>query len=78
MQKNKINYKKIFSNLQKNKYILVSAHTEEDIQNEESFISLRSALKSIAQKYQVPIIYSTHPRTQKFIDQRHFNFDALI
>ena len=65
-------------NLQKNKYILVSAHREENIDNEENFISLMSALNNIAQKYQMPIIYSTHPRTKKFIDKRDFKFHPLI
>lgn len=65
-------------NLQKNKYILVSAHREENIDNEENFISLMSALNNIAQKYQMPIIYSTHPRTKKFIDKRNFKFHPLI
>ena len=65
-------------NLEKGKYILVSAHREENIDNEENFISLMSALNNIAQKYQMPIIYSTHPRTKKFIDKRDFKFHPLI
>jgi UDP-N-acetylglucosamine 2-epimerase (non-hydrolysing) len=65
-------------NIQQNKYRLVSAHREENIDNEENFISLMSALNNIAQKYQMPIIYSTHPRSKKFIDKRNFKFHPLI
>lgn len=65
-------------NLQKGRYILVSAHREENIDNEENFMSLMKAINNIAEKYQMPIIYSTHPRSKKFIDQREFKFHPLV
>lgn len=64
--------------LEANKYILVSAHREENIDNEANFMSLMNAINSIAERYQVPVIYSTHPRSQKFIDQRDFKFHPLV
>lgn len=65
-------------NLEKNKYILLSAHREENIDNEENFMSLMSAINDIAEKYQMPVIYSTHPRSQKFIEKRNFKFHPLV
>jgi len=59
-------------------YILVSAHREENIDNEENFMSLMSAINNIAQHYQMPVIYSTHPRSAKFIEQRKFKFHPLV
>lgn len=64
--------------LEKNKYILLSAHREENIDNEENFMSLMHAINDIAEKYQMPVIYSTHPRSQKFIDKRNFKFHPLV
>ena len=64
--------------LESQKYILVSAHREENIDNEEHFMSLMNSINSIAEKYQMPIIYSTHPRSKKFIDQRNFQFHPLV
>lgn len=64
--------------LQKNKYILLSSHREENIDNEENFMSLMTAINDIAEKYQMPVIYSTHPRSQKFIDKRNFKFHPLV
>ena len=60
------------------KYILVSAHREENIDIEENFMELMNSINNIAQKYNVPVIYSTHPRTQKFIDSRGFKFDRRV
>ena len=65
-------------NLQKNKYILLSSHREENIDNEENFMSLMNAVNDIAEKYQMPVIYSTHPRSQKYIDKRNFKFHPLV
>lgn len=65
-------------NLEKNKYILVSAHREENIDNEDNFLSLMGAINTIAEKYQVPVIYSTHPRTKKTIEARQFKFHSLV
>lgn len=64
--------------LEKNRYILLSAHREENIDNEENFMSLMNAVNNIAEKYQMPVIYSTHPRSQKFIDKRKFKFHPLV
>ncbi|ULL19398.1 UDP-N-acetylglucosamine 2-epimerase (non-hydrolyzing) [Paenibacillus sp. H1-7] len=64
--------------LQSGKYILVSAHREENIDNEKNFFSLMTALNNIAEIYQLPIIYSTHPRSWNKIEQRKFKFHELI
>lgn len=64
--------------LRADKYILVSAHREENIDDEENFYSLMNALNNIAETYQLPIIYSTHPRTWKRIEQSGFKFHELI
>ncbi len=64
--------------LEKGKYILVSAHREENIDNEDNFISLMTAINNIAERYQMPVIYSTHPRSMKFIEKRSFQFHPLV
>jgi len=64
--------------LEKGKYILVSAHREENIDNETNFMSLMNALNDIAETYQLPIIYSTHPRSWKRIEERGFKFHPLV
>ena len=64
--------------LESNKYILVSAHREENIDNEDNFMSLMNSINAIAEKYELPVIYSTHPRSQKFINQRGFEFHPLV
>lgn len=64
--------------LGKNKYFLISAHREENIDNEKNFFSLMNAINFIAKEYKLPIIFSTHPRTQKFIEKRNFKFDELV
>jgi len=64
--------------LKKNKYILVSAHREENIDNEVHFLSLMTAINDMAETYQMPVIYSTHPRSKKFIEQRNFQFHPLV
>ena len=64
--------------LEKGKYILVSAHREENIDLEDNFFSLMNAINHMAETYQVPVIYSTHPRSRKFIEQRHFQFHPLV
>lgn len=64
--------------LEEGKYILVSAHREENIDDEKHFISLMNALNNIAETYQLPIIYSTHPRSWKKIEERGFKFHPLI
>jgi len=64
--------------LETNRYILVSAHREENIDNEEHFISLMTAIDDMAEQYQMPVIYSTHPRSRKFIEQRNFQCHPLV
>jgi UDP-N-acetylglucosamine 2-epimerase (non-hydrolysing) len=64
--------------LEPEKYILVSAHREENIDHEENFYSLMNALNHIADRFQMPVIYSTHPRSWKKIEERNFKFNPLI
>ena len=64
--------------LKKNEYIIVSAHREENIDNEKNFMSLMTGINSIAENYQMPVIYSTHPRSMKFIEKRKFIFHPLV
>lgn len=59
-------------------YILLSAHREENIDNEENFISLMEAVNRIAEAYQMPVLYSCHPRSKKHIDARGFVFHPLV
>jgi len=77
---NKIEESKVLEvlGLEKEKYILVSAHREENIDNDKNFFSLMNALNNIAETYQLPIIYSTHPRSWKKIEERSFDFHPLI
>lgn len=64
--------------LEQGKYILLSAHREENIDLEENFMPLMTSVNKIAEKYNIPIIYSMHPRSKKFIDQRGFEFHPLV
>ena len=64
--------------LEKGKYIVVSAHREENIDIEENFMELMNSINAIAEKYQVPVIYSTHPRSRKWIEKRGFKFHPLV
>ena len=68
-------------NLQKNKYFVISAHREENISNENNFASLISILNIISEKYNQPVIVSTHPRTRKMIEEKkiilHKNINLL-
>lgn len=64
--------------LEKEKYILLSAHREENIDTEENFFSLMNAVNALAQRYDMPILYSCHPRSAKFIEQRNFVFDSRV
>ena len=64
--------------LEKKKYILLSAHREENIDIEENFMELMNSVNIIAKKYGMPVIYSTHPRSAKFIEKRGFKFDPLV
>ncbi|MDO4965286.1 MAG: UDP-N-acetylglucosamine 2-epimerase (non-hydrolyzing) [Lachnospiraceae bacterium] len=59
-------------------YILVSAHREENIDIEDNFMDLMNSINNIAEKYKMPVIYSTHPRSKKFIEQRNFKFNSYV
>lgn len=65
-------------NLEQGRYILLSAHREENIDNERNFFELMSAVNSMAEIYRMPVIYSTHPRSRKFIEKRGFQFHPLV
>ncbi|MBO3335125.1 non-hydrolyzing UDP-N-acetylglucosamine 2-epimerase [Clostridium perfringens] len=64
--------------LEKGKFILVSAHREENIDNDENFKSLIDALNAIAETYNMPVIYSTHPRSWKRIEEKGIKFHENI
>lgn len=64
--------------LQPKKYILLSAHREENIDIEENFFSLMNAVNAMAETYDMPILYSCHPRSQKMIEKRGFKFDPRV
>jgi len=76
----KINSSNILNELglEQKKYILLSAHREENIDIEKNFLSLMNAINSLAETYNMPIIYSTHPRSKKFIEKRNFKFHSLV
>ena len=64
--------------LVKQQYILLSAHREENIDHEEAFYDVFTAINALADMYNVPIIYSCHPRAEKFIRERNFSFDERV
>lgn len=64
--------------LEENKYILLSAHREENIDNEANFLNLMHAVNTLAEKYDMPVLYSCHPRSRKYIEQRKFQFDRRV
>ena len=64
--------------LTEKRYILLSAHREENIDDEEQFLSLMRAVNGIAETYGMPVIYSTHPRSKMFIEKRGFAFHPLV
>lgn len=64
--------------LEAGKYILLSAHREENIDIEDNFISLMTAVNTMAETYNLPILYSCHPRSQKIIASRKFEFDKRV
>lgn len=64
--------------LKKGKFIVVSSHREENIDIEKNFNQLMSAINSVAEKYQLPIIFSTHPRTQKRLNENKYKINPLI
>lgn len=64
--------------LEKGKYILLSAHREENIDTEKNFTSLFSAINKMAEKYDMPVLYSCHPRSRKRLEQSGFKLDPRV
>ena len=64
--------------LEKKKYILLSAHREENIDTEKNFLSLFNAINKIAEKYDMPILYSCHPRSKKRLEESGFRLDKRV
>lgn len=64
--------------LKKGKYILLSAHREENIDTEKNFVSLFTAINRMAEKYDMPILYSCHPRSRKRLEQSGFKLDTRV
>lgn len=64
--------------LEKGKYILLSAHREENIDTEKNFVSLFTAINKMAEKYDMPILYSCHPRSKKRLEQSGFVLDKRV
>lgn len=75
-----INKSKILEklNLEPKKYILLSAHREENIDTDENFLSLFNAINKLAEKYNMPILYSCHPRSKKKIEKMNFKLDERV
>jgi len=65
-------------NLEKGKYILLSAHREENIDTDDNFLSLFNAINKLAEKYDMPILYSCHPRSKKKIEKMNFKLDSRV
>ena len=64
--------------LEKGKYILLSAHREENIDTEKNFLSLFNAINKMAEKYDMPILYSCHPRSKKRLETSGFKLDSRV
>ena len=64
--------------LQKGKYILLSAHREENIDTEKNFLSLFNAINKMAEKYDMPVLYSCHPRSKKRLEENGFKLDKRV
>ncbi|OUN75961.1 UDP-N-acetylglucosamine 2-epimerase (non-hydrolyzing) [Alistipes sp. An54] len=64
--------------LEKGKYMLLSAHREENIDTEKNFLSLFNAINALAEKYNMPILYSCHPRSKKRLEQSGFQLDKRV
>ena len=64
--------------LEKGKYILLSAHREENIDTEKNFLSLFKAINAMAEKYDMPILYSCHPRSRKRLQESGFQLDSRV
>ena len=79
-QSKKIEKSNVLSRLgvEKGQYIVVSSHREENIDIEKNFNQLMPAINEIVEKYQVPVIFSTHPRTKKRLEANHFKMHPLV
>ena len=64
--------------LEKGNYILLSAHREENIDTEKNFVALFTAVNKMAEKYDMPILYSCHPRSKKMLEARNFKLDKRV
>lgn len=64
--------------LEKNQYFVVSAHREENINSERNFFNLITSLNAVTEKYDIPILVSTHPRTRKMIEEKQVTLNPLI
>jgi len=64
--------------LEKGRYILLSAHREENLDSEKNFYSLFNAINALAEKYDVPVLYSCHPRSRKKLDETGFRLDERV
>ena len=65
-------------NLEKGKYIVLSSHREENVDKEETFNNLVESINAVAEKYNLPIIFSVHPRTRKKLEERNIKFNSLV
>lgn len=65
-------------NLEKGKYIVLSSHREENVDKEETFNNLVESINAVAEKYNLPIIFSVHPRTRKKLEERNIKFNPLV
>jgi UDP-N-acetyl-L-fucosamine synthase len=76
----KINSSKVLETLKLKKrgYILLSAHREENIDNENNFMELMNSINKMAEKYEMPVVYSTHPRSKNIIEMRGFKFHKNV
>ena len=79
-QNEKIEQSKVLEDLglEKGKFIVVSSHREENIDIEKNFKQLMPAINAVAEKYQVPVIFSTHPRTKKRLETAGFKMNPLV
>lgn len=64
--------------LEKQRYILLSAHREENIDTEKNFFDLFTSINALAEKYDMPILYSCHPRSRKYLEKRNFKLDSRV
>lgn len=65
-------------NLEKGKYIVLSSHREENVDKEETFNNLVESINAVAEKYNLPIIFSVHPRTRNKLKERNIKFNSLV